>query len=159
MSSSLMRRFPKLEHVNILNILTPMVLECFGDPWFFEISYFFGGGILGVATWDFHMRMTTLTPSYHAENYSPDDNRGWDNRGCASISSPYEIHRSWKWTSSFWDMSRSPFLGEVHHTSPPKKMSRNSFYPTWCPQRCLISPFFLGKNHLPKWFCRWTSSG
>ena len=54
--------------------------------------------------------------------------------------------RSWKWTSSFWDMSRSPFLGEVHHTSPKKKMSRNSFYPTWCPQRCLISPSFWQKS-------------
>lgn len=39
MSSSLMWRFPKLEHVNILNILTPMVLEI---PDFLKPPLFWG---------------------------------------------------------------------------------------------------------------------
>ena len=148
MSSSLMWRFPKLEHVNKLNILTPMVLEI---PDFLKPPFFLGG-----YPWCGNLRFP-----YEDDYLDPflprrellAGRQSWLGR---QRRRPYEIHRSWKWTSSFWDMSRSPFLGEVHHTSPKKTCPGIASTPLDAPQRCLISPIFLGKNHLPKWFCRWT---
>lgn len=47
-------------------------------------------------------KMTTLTPSYHAENYSPEDNR-YDLR-------PFLYNSSWQW--QFSKIDRLVQLGE-----------------------------------------------
>lgn len=70
--------------------MTSRVMPCFVQMPFF--------GVLQVATKVKHFfrmysinrhKMTTLTPSYHAENYSPDDNR-FDLR-------PFLYNTQWGW--------------------------------------------------------------
>ena len=62
-----------IQYWSIINTcsLTLMVLDV---PYFVKRPFLEGYPWCGTL----RLRMTTLTPSYHAENYSPDDNRGWD---------------------------------------------------------------------------------
>lgn len=60
-------------------------------------------------------KMTTLTPAYHAENYSPDDNR-FDPR-------PFLYRSGWPWQFRCVDTQVSP-AGEAGDTSPRTRSHR-----------------------------------
>lgn len=83
-------------------------------------------------------KMTTLTPAYHAESYSPDDNR-FDLR-------PFLYNTAWPWQFRHIDDQVSPTrglcvscLGDVRGASPEGK--KNFFYMkngmVWC-----ATPYF-----------------